>query len=448
MSMMFAFEGADLFALPAGTKLLNGLYEIVEPLQEGGFAMTYVARDSLERHVVIKECFPAGLCTRHEGQVRARTEDLHDKFESLKKEFLREARGVATLKHPYIVNVYQVFEENNTAYMALEYVAGMDLISVLEQEPERLTAAFIDAALRETLKAVRHIHANGVIHRDIAPDNIRVDAAGRITLIDFGASRPRDLNSTSIDKAISAIKEGYSPPEFYAPDEDQEFSSDLYSVAATFHHLITGEAPVDGLARKQAILAGQPDPYMPLTSGDWDFGNHILASIDQALDVTKSLRPQTADNWLALLDELPREKARRPVLVLTTTPLQAAISTMVRDVNETLETATTALNAARVKSVDLQAAKPKRKQWFDVVGNPIADLNDWALQQELLREAEIAAAAAALVVPDEVEILPEVDEVPVELPLAPEPPLCATASKKPFFASLFPLFAPRRPKAC
>lgn len=338
MSLMFAIDEANSAELPAGSKLLGGLYQIEEALQQGGFALTYVARDSLDRHVVIKECFPAEICERREGKVFARSAAVEAQFNAVKAQFLREARGVASLKHPDVVAVHQVFEENNTAYMALDYVAGMDLISVLEDEPERLTGAFIERTLIATLKALRHIHSNGILHRDIAPDNIRVDGSDRITLIDFGAAGARGSRSGAADGSVPAVKDGYSPPEFYVIGESQDFSSDLYALGATFHHLVTGDVPPDGYSRRTALQAGQDDPYTPLAEGDWNCGHHVLVTIDRALSLKRDERPQSADLWLDALEKLPWVKPVLPAVPVFDPVLDVVVGELVRDVNEFLST--------------------------------------------------------------------------------------------------------------
>ena len=392
MNQMVALQ-KDTAELPPGTRLLNGLYEILEPLQQGGFAMTYVARDSLERNVVIKECFPSGLCERFDGLVRAVSPMAEAQFATLKLQFLREARGVATLKHPYVVAVHQVFEENNTAYMALDYVEGIDLISVLDDEAERLTPAFFEATLRETLKAVRHIHAAGILHRDIAPDNIRVDAADRITLIDFGAAGARSANSALATVSVLAVKDGYSPPEFYTVGEAHDFSSDLYSLCATFHHLITGQAPPSSYDRLMAISSGAPDPYVPLASGHWTCGYHLVLTIDLALNIARERRPQSADQWLKALDETPKLRPAPPKVSVFDPGLYAAVAKMVHDVNENLKANASAslgkIDGLRQKT---KALVPRTKQWVDIFGTPIGDLATWAIQDEPRPRHEAASS--------------------------------------------------------
>ena len=383
MNQMVALGGVDPTGLPNGTRLLNGMYEILDPLQQGGFAMTYVARDSLERHVVIKECFPAGMCERVDGKVKALEPKFEAQFAALKQQFLREALGVAGLKHPYIVAVHQVFEENNTAYMSLDYVEGIDLISVLEDEPARLTPDFLDMTLRESLKAVRHIHANGILHRDIAPDNIRVDRADRITLIDFGAAGERLAAPELANALLPAVKDGYSPPEFYKAGEVHDFSSDLYSLGATFYHLITGDIPPDGNSRKKAIASGEKDPYVPLATGDWACGYHLLATIDLALEIDRTRRPQTTELWLKALDDTPKVRPAPPKVYVFDPELDAVVSRLVADTNQKLA----AIGPGQFGRPDMTRAAPLSeapapKKWVDILGNPIIDLGAWLSDQD------------------------------------------------------------------
>ena len=385
MNQMAALHELDAGDLLPGTRLLNGQYQILEPLQKGGFAMTYVARDSLDRNVVIKECFPAGLCTRRNGQVRAASPGQEAQFAALKLQFICEARGMAKLQHPYVVAVHQVFEENNTAYMALDYVVGIDLISVQEEDPGRLTPTFLDVTLRETLKAVRHIHSKGVLHRDIAPDNLRVDEGDRITLIDFGAAEAQTPGSAFAPAALQAVKDGYSPPEFYLTGAVHDFSSDLYSLGATFYQLITGEVPPSGLLRRETVSAGAPDPYVPLAMGRWDCGYPLMLTIDMALEIDRARRPQTADQWLTALDAAPQQRPATRWVPLSDHDLHAVVSKLVHDVNQNMAADTPAparIQVSWTAPAKPAPEKPKADRWSDIFGNPITDVVSWMREQE------------------------------------------------------------------
>lgn len=404
MNQMVPLSPSDPADLPNGTRLLTGQYEILYPLQQGGFGITYVARDSLDRQVVIKECFPARICERAGDRVRPISPMFEPLFLSLKQQFIREARRMATLRHPNIVAVHQVFEENNSAYMALDYVVGIDLITVLEEEPARVTPAFVETALRQALAAVAHIHGQGLLHRDIAPDNIRVGAGDQVTLIDFGASCERSTNREVADNTPPAVKDGYSPHEFYRSSAAQDFCSDLYSLGATFYHLITGEAPMSAYVRRMAIASGADDPHRPLAAGDWGFGHHLLASIDQALAVEKEDRPQSAQAWLEALDALPRERpavAADPVEA-EDPDIEIKLARLVEETNARLtelpipQVAPSPWGTPRRREpVAPQPAVEGPKQWVDMFGAPIDDLATWETEQE--RAARLAAEAEALV---------------------------------------------------
>ena len=133
-------EDTDGEALAAGSKLLSGQYEIIQYLSSGGFGITYLAKDSLNRTVVIKECFPEAFCSRVNRTVRARTKNYIDDFKSIVELFIREAHALSRLKHPSVVGVHQVFEDNETAYMALDLIDGKDVLDIIESGWPKMSA--------------------------------------------------------------------------------------------------------------------------------------------------------------------------------------------------------------------------------------------------------------------------------------------------------------------
>lgn len=288
--------------LAPGTPLLQGQYVIERFLKVGGFGMTYLARDSLDRAVVIKECFPSSLCGRSDRAVRARSRGHHDEFRSVVRLFLQEARRLAKLNHPNIVGVHQVFEGNETAYMALDYIAGDDLLDILEDTPERLSPQMICTLLIKMLHAVAYVHGQGLLHRDISPDNILVDSDGEPVLIDFGAAREQATKTSRVLSSLLVVKDGYSPQEFHLSDSPQGPPGDLYSLAATFYHLITGSAPPNSQRRLAAVAAREGDTYVPLAGRIEGYHPEFLATIDKAMSLFPDNRPQTAQDWLAALD--------------------------------------------------------------------------------------------------------------------------------------------------
>jgi serine/threonine protein kinase len=404
--------------LAPGGSLLYGQYTIERHLIDGGFGMTYLARDSLDRRVVIKECFPSSFCRRIRGEVRPRKPDLQDQFQGVIRNFLREALRLAKFEHPNIVKVHQVFQENNTAYIAMDFVDGMDLLSMLDLDPGRLTDPLVQKLLRDTLGALDHVHGFGMLHRDVSPDNLLLDDKDNLTLIDFGAAR-EDLNSPARPlSTMMAVKDGYSPHEFYYTTGTQEPSSDIYSVGATFYHLITGFAPPDCQKRMAALTTDQPDPYKPLADGKWSFDPAFLRAIDKALSVPQQDRFQSAAQWLEVLDRCEGPSLNEPCFEFTasTRPPQSApalvqpeadaahndipaassaelpeiepqlaevISTMVQTNNSQIDP----LNRKKAEEEAARAEAEKTKlaetpRLFDMFGNPIEDVDKWLKEQD------------------------------------------------------------------
>ena len=303
-------DGVSTDELKPGTALLQGQYVIESFLNSGGFGMTYLARDSLDRPVVIKECFPASMCSRADTVVRARSRSHQKEFRSIVQLFVQEARRLSKLKHPNIVGVHQVFEDNDTAYMALDYIEGLDLLDILDDGKKQFGAEEIRGILMKILDAIAFIHDQNILHRDISPDNILMDKSGNPILIDFGAAREKASKSSRVLSAMLMVKDGYSPQEFYIAGTPQGPASDIYALAATFYHLITGDAPPNSQTRLAAIAAKRADPYRPIVSRVPNFDQGFLAAIDKALSVFPKDRLQSASEWMNEIDiEKRREKA-------------------------------------------------------------------------------------------------------------------------------------------
>ncbi|WP_318339484.1 protein kinase domain-containing protein [Defluviimonas sp. D31] len=288
--------------LSAGTKLLNGQYTISRFLNHGGFGITYLAKDSLDRDVVIKECFPGAFCRRSNAIVGARSRAHQAEFRSIVRLFVQEARNLSKLVHPNIVGVHQVFEDNDTAYMAIDYVNGRDLLDLIEDPEIEFAPARIVSITRRLLDAVAFVHDNGLLHRDISPDNILINGAGEPILIDFGAAREEATRASRALSALRVVKDGYSPQEFYIAGSDQGPWSDLYALGASIYHAIAGEAPVNSQVRLAAIAESKPDPYKPLAGRFPGYPGGYLETVDQALNVLPRNRIQSAGDWLTLLD--------------------------------------------------------------------------------------------------------------------------------------------------
>jgi serine/threonine protein kinase len=290
----------DAFAddLKPGTELLGGHYVIVGFLNSGGFGITYLAKDSLDRTVVIKECFPNALCRRSTSLVRARSRKHQGDFRGFVQSFLAEAKSLSRLVHPNIVGVHQVFEDNDTAYMAIDYIDGRDLHDILGSTDQAFAPDQIVTMLKRMLSAVEFIHQVGILHRDISPDNILVDKTNNPILIDFGAASEEVVRATRVLTGRRVIKEGYSPQEFYLTGAEQSPASDLYSLGATFYHVIAGHPPPESQRRLARVAEGEPDPYVTLAGRFDGFPAGFLQAIDKSVRVMPKDRVQSAGDWL------------------------------------------------------------------------------------------------------------------------------------------------------
>ena len=289
--------------LKPGTRLLHGQFTIESFLNAGGFGITYLARDSLNRRAVVKECFPAAYCRRADTLVAPRTRQRAEDFRSVVQLFLQEAHTLARLDHPNIVKVHQVFEDNDTAYIAMDHVQGPDLLETVEGKASPLSPAQIRSALAQVLDALGYVHAQGVLHRDISPDNILFDlATERPVLIDFGAARKSVTRKSRALSGLRVVKDGYSPQEFYISGSLQTPASDLYALAASFSHLITGAAPKSSQERLSAIANRSGDPQIPLLGRVEGYPAPFLAALDKAMSIFPRDRLQSAADWQAMLD--------------------------------------------------------------------------------------------------------------------------------------------------
>jgi len=307
---------ADLAdVLLPGTSLLHGQYRIASFLNSGGFGITYLARDRLRRDIVLKECFVPAFCQRSQTSVLPRSDSSKAHLQKAIRGFLAEAQTLATLSHPNIVRVHQVFEENNTAYMALDYVKGHDLLEIVDEKKATLSPDQIVAIARKMISAMGHIHDQHLLHCDISPDNICIRTDGEPVLIDFGSAREIGPVTGPRETGFSMVKDGYSPHEFYTTNGIRGQWSDVYALGASLYHAISGACPVDCQSRISSVVEGLPDPVKPLAGTLPGYPSGFLASIDNAINLQSSARHQSAQDWLRAIAP-PQITANRNVALL------------------------------------------------------------------------------------------------------------------------------------
>jgi len=250
--------------LKQGYRLHNDKYQILNFLGEGGFSLTYRGAWKTEVQgnlgkiptfvpVCIKEYFFKDYCLRNPNTffVEPNSEKGKEIFNKNKEKIIHEARILSEINHPNVVNVLEVFKQNNTVYIVMEFISGHSLKHEVEQN-----GVFTEERLKKIIyavgQAVDYIHEKNILHLDIKPSNILMDQNNNPKLIDFGISKKYDLsNDQETSTALLAASKGYASIEQYDSEGIQVFSPrpDIYSMGATMYYLVTGQVPTESILR-------------------------------------------------------------------------------------------------------------------------------------------------------------------------------------------------------
>jgi serine/threonine protein kinase len=380
------YEGL-LPGLEAGTELHGGKFLIEHQIGNGGFGITYLAKDTyLERDVVIKECFPEAFCFRFGARVQVSSPRLEAQYRHSVEMFMREARSIAKLRHPNIVSVHQVFEENGTAYMVLDMIDGRDLADIIEDEEDVLSPQQVHEILVKLLDAIDLVHRHDLLHRDISPDNILLDKWGNPALIDFGAAREDASEKVNQVSKMLVVKDGYSPHEFYIKGGAQGPSSDLYALAATMYHLISRQPPADSQTRVSALTAQQDDPCLPLNGRFPQYGAAFLSAVDKAMSLAPKDRFQSAKAWRAMIEE--ETKAVRVVPMPKNGKVSKTLSELIEETNKQVLAAPVEIKKAVRPAEPVNNTSVFRPEWVE-------EFNRETLEEAERRRAEERAAREA-----------------------------------------------------
>ena len=281
----------EAYHIRPGT-ILSKRYLIGRVLGFGGFGVTYIGYDmTLDKVVAVKEYLPGEFATRmpHQTRLTVYPGEKQEQFSAGKEKFLDESRKMVRFQHvPEVVHVFDCFEENGTAYIVMEYLEGESLKQKLERDG-RMTVEEALPIILDVLHALEAVHAEGILHRDVAPDNICLTKDGRVKLLDFGAAR---FATTTHSRSLTVlIKPGYAPEEQYRSRGDQGTWTDVYATAATFYRMITGITPDDALERAAR------DMLRPPSKCGVKIGPNTENAIMNALNVKVQGRTQTAKDF-------------------------------------------------------------------------------------------------------------------------------------------------------
>ncbi len=278
--------------------VLADRYILGEAVGAGGFGIIYKAWDTkLETVVAVKEFFAGRLVTRAAGETQVIVNKKSQaEFEYRKVRFLAEARNMAKFgAHKNIPNVFEFFEDNGTAYIVMELLNGRGLNGYLKEVGGKLDQDFVVLVANEVGNALTSLHEKGIVHRDVAPDNIFIcsDNELRIKLLDFGAAKLADSSDEVID---IILKPGYSPAEQYESTNNIGPWTDIYALGATMYMMLTGVKPDESTNRKVQ------DTVVPPHELDGTIHENLSNAIMKAMALETHMRFKTVAEFLKAIN--------------------------------------------------------------------------------------------------------------------------------------------------
>ena len=282
--------------LQTGT-ILQNRYIVGRSIGNGGFGVTYIGLDAqLKRKIAIKEFFPRKTSARMKDglHVVAPSMECQQAFNRGLEQFLNEAKHLARLSHIQgIVYIYNFFQENGTGYIIMEYLEGKDLRNLLHQHNEKLPFDEAKELILSVLYILKNVHMNGILHRDIAPDNVFITEDKIVKLIDFGAARHAVRQPSEETDVL--LKVGYAPVEQYYVDGKQGAWTDMYEVGALFYRMLTGVKPIPSIERVKKDTLQLPSEL------GVELPDYAEAAIMTSLNIDSRYRIQSARDYMHAL---------------------------------------------------------------------------------------------------------------------------------------------------
>jgi eukaryotic-like serine/threonine-protein kinase len=281
---------ATLTPLPPQTMV--GGYRIVRQVSEGGFSLVYLALDSQNQQVAIKEYLPAALATRVAGQLAPQV--LPDKLSLYRlglKSFFEEGRSLAQISHPAVVSVLNFFRQNETVYLVMNYLEGATLQDyIMAGRQIKAGRAFSESTIRsvfdEILQGLRIVHQNKMLHLDIKPANLFITDDDAAVLIDFGATREVLNKDGSYTQPM--YTPGFAAPEMYRRESNLGPWTDIYAIGACIYSMMLGYPPMEVVKRRDK----DPVPDMLVRKSDI-YSDKLIEVVEWCMSLDPLARPQS-----------------------------------------------------------------------------------------------------------------------------------------------------------
>ena len=280
--------------LRPNTLLQGGKYRIIRTLGQGGFGITYEAKQvNLDRVVAVKEFFMKDCCERDSNStyISVPTQSNREIVAKFKGKFVREAKMIASFDHPNIVRIIDIFDENGTAYYVMENLPGGSLADKVNKDGP-LTEAKAEEYIRQVADALSYIHSRNTVHLDVKPSNILLNAKGEAVLIDFGISKHYDDSGEQTSSTPVGISKGYAPLEQGRDGDVSQFkpSTDIYALGATLFYLLSGIVPPEAsIVYEEGLIR-----HEGVSDKTW-------ATIEKAMRPKRKDRPQAISDFMKLL---------------------------------------------------------------------------------------------------------------------------------------------------
>ena len=322
--------------LPEGHFLQRKKYRLTRTIGQGGFGITYLGVWNTEVkgelgamktkvQVCIKEYFFKDYCYREKDSCSVKVHSITGEklFSKFKEKLIEEANILSAVHHPHIVNVLEVFEENNTAYIVMEYIKGCTLKYMLDNEGV-LSENKVIKYTHQIGNALDFVHKKNVVHLDIKPGNILVDREDNARLIDFGVSKRYDIEEQETSTTTLTLSKGFASIEQYDNEGMQNFSAcpDIYSLGATMYNLLTDVIPVESILRATKKM-------LPPSAYNSNITPKTEKAILKAMEVNPENRYQTVKEMLASIDV--------PTYELSENNLTGEKQSAEEDITETIE---------------------------------------------------------------------------------------------------------------